>query len=72
MKMLPERFCCRKCGKSIDGHNQYLHDGMCDVAEPFRLRHMSDTKCLPHDCFFATYFPEDQAEYVKRREQEDG
>jgi len=25
-----ENFCCRKCNAKIGGHNQYLHDGMCD------------------------------------------
>ena len=25
-----ERFQCRKCNISIGGHNQYLHNGMCD------------------------------------------
>lgn len=25
-----EKFNCKKCGKDIDGHNKYLHDGMCD------------------------------------------
>ena len=28
--MTEEKFTCRKCGKQIDGHNKYLHDGMCD------------------------------------------
>ncbi len=28
--MEEERFQCRKCNVSIGGHNQYLHDGMCD------------------------------------------
>lgn len=40
--MEEEKFNCRKCGKEIDAHNQYLHDGMCN------------------DCFFDTYFPEDE------------
>jgi|GEM_PF-2527794 len=25
-----EKFYCKKCRKKIGGHNQYLHDGMCD------------------------------------------
>lgn len=25
-----ERLRCKKCGKEIDGHNEYCHDGMCD------------------------------------------
>lgn len=28
--MKKERFTCKECGKTIGGHNQYLHDGMCD------------------------------------------
>ncbi len=28
--MEEEKFQCRKCNLSIGGHNQYLHDGMCD------------------------------------------
>lgn len=28
--MTEARFSCRKCGIDIGGHNQYLHDGMCD------------------------------------------
>jgi|SRR3989338_2519253 len=28
--MEEEKFWCRKCNLSIGGHNQYLHDGMCD------------------------------------------
>lgn len=28
--MTEENFSCKKCGKVIDGHNHYLHDGMCD------------------------------------------
>lgn len=23
-------FACKKCGTMIGGHNQFLHDGMCD------------------------------------------
>ena len=25
-----EIFHCKKCSKEIGGHNQYLHDSMCD------------------------------------------
>ena len=28
--MKEESWNCRKCGITIGGHNQYLHDGMCD------------------------------------------
>lgn len=28
--MVEEKFSCRKCKKTIGGHNQYLHEGMCD------------------------------------------
>ena len=28
--MKNEQFWCSKCRTSIGGHNQYLHDGMCD------------------------------------------
>ncbi len=28
--MVEKKFNCRKCKKIIGGHNQYLHDGMCD------------------------------------------
>src|SRR3989338_10092013 len=27
---MEEKFNCRKCKIEIGGHNQYLHDGMCD------------------------------------------
>jgi len=27
---MKEEFQCTKCGKKIDGHNQYCHDEMCD------------------------------------------
>lgn len=27
---MTERFYCKKCNTEIDGHNQFLHDGMCD------------------------------------------
>lgn len=30
LKMQDEIFHCKKCTKQIGGHNQYLHDGMCD------------------------------------------
>lgn len=30
MAMKEEQFQCRKCNISIGGHNQYLHDRMCD------------------------------------------
>ena len=30
MTIREEQFQCRKCNLSIGGHNQYLHDGMCD------------------------------------------
>ena len=28
--MKKELWNCRKCNIEIGGHNQYLHDGMCD------------------------------------------
>ncbi len=30
MTIREEKFQCRKCNLPIGGHNQYLHDGMCD------------------------------------------
>ncbi|MBI4980593.1 hypothetical protein HZC30_03495 [Candidatus Woesearchaeota archaeon] len=27
---MEEKFNCKKCKTVIGGHNQYLHDGMCD------------------------------------------
>ena len=30
MTLREEQFQCRKCNTSVGGHNQYLHDGMCD------------------------------------------
>ena len=29
-RMRKERFNCKKCQTVINGHNLYLHDGMCD------------------------------------------
>ena len=28
--MTNETYVCKKCGITIGGHNQFLHDGMCD------------------------------------------
>lgn len=46
--MADRNFKCRRCNTRIDGHNQYLHDGMCDQCffktyfpeeDPYRLKH---------------------------------
>jgi|GEM_PF-2398321 len=30
MKASEQSFFCKKCKTEIGGHNQFLHDGMCD------------------------------------------
>lgn len=46
--MAGRMFKCRKCKIPIDGHNQHLHDGMCNKCffktyfpkeDPSRLKH---------------------------------
>jgi NMD protein affecting ribosome stability and mRNA decay len=51
--MAGKTFKCRRCRTPIDGHNQYLHDGMCDQCfsktyfpeeDPYRLKHKRGKK----------------------------
>jgi Fe-S-cluster containining protein len=53
---MSEKFKCKKCGKSIGEHNQYLHDAMCDdcffevyFPESYRI-YETDVNKLPKIC----------------------
>jgi Fe-S-cluster containining protein len=54
--MKKEIFTCKRCGIPIGGHNQYLHDGMCDdcffeiyFPEDAQIFE-TDVQRLPHIC----------------------
>lgn len=54
--MKNEKYVCKKCGITIGGHNQFLHDGMCDECffETYFPEEVeifeSDAKKLPMLC----------------------